>query len=189
MQSKNFTEEQLRWAIDVAKINMRLKEIESYTPLNPLTVTRQIREIEQLTSYKKLIEHNVSDEDNRYGLIYNSSLVEMLSTSLPNLTTEGATMQQTTPHIPEDIQQALNQIYLWVKDGCPEHDLLDTCAGICSNISWVLNYEYDCAEVNEMLFGEDETPFNADGRDYNKELNKFTNPKRLAWLQEHQTVK
>lgn len=94
-------------------------------------------------------------------------------------------MQQTTPHIPEDLQQAINELYLWVKEGCPDHKDFDCCAGICSNVSWFLG---DSAEVAPLLFGDNEYPFNTCWQEYNSESNKFTNPKRLAWLQEHQTV-
>lgn len=96
-------------------------------------------------------------------------------------------MQQTTTYIPDDLQQAINEIYLWVKDGCPEHNYLDACAGICSNVSWISCYE--SGEVNELLFGDNEYPFDGDRFSYNTCTNKYTNPKRLAWLKEHQTVK
>lgn len=95
-------------------------------------------------------------------------------------------MQQTIAYIPDDLQQAINKIYLWVKDGCPAHSYLDTCVGICSNVSWISCYE--SSEVNELLFGDNEYPFDDDWFSYNACTNKFTNPKRLAWLQEHQTV-
>lgn len=95
-------------------------------------------------------------------------------------------MQQTTTHIQDDLQEAINEIYLWVKDGCPAHSCLDTCVGICSNVSWISCYE--SGEVNELLFGEDEYPFNNENLKYFEEDNKFTNHKRLAWLLKHQTV-
>lgn len=95
-------------------------------------------------------------------------------------------MQQTTTHIPDDLQQAINEIYLWVKDGCPEHKYLYVCAGICSNVSWISSYNSN--EVNELLFGDNEYPFDGDWFSYRTCANKFTNPKRLAWLQELQTV-
>ena len=63
-------------------------------------------------------------------------------------------MQQTTTYIPDDLQQTINEIYLWVKDGCPRHTDLNTCAGICSNVSWISSY--GSIEVNELLFGDNE---------------------------------
>ena len=95
-------------------------------------------------------------------------------------------MQQTTPNISESFQQALNELYLWVKAGCPPHKDFDCCAGICSNLSFVSDYE--STEINSMLFGENEYPFNTCWQEYKSENNKFTNPKRLVWLKEHQTV-
>lgn len=95
-------------------------------------------------------------------------------------------MQQASPHIPDDLQQAINEIYLWVKDGCPQHKYFSTDAGLCSNIGWVTKrYSVD---INTYFFGEDEYPFDGDWFSYNACTNKYTNPKRLAWLKEHQTV-
>lgn len=95
-------------------------------------------------------------------------------------------MQQTTTHIPDELQQAINEIYLWVKAGCPEHKYLDTCAGICSNVCWISSY--GSIEVSELLFGDNEYPFDGDWFSYNACTNKYTNQKRLAWLKEYQTV-
>lgn len=95
-------------------------------------------------------------------------------------------MQQTIPYIPDDLQQVINEIYLWIKDGCPRHKYFDTCAGICSNIAWITKWE--AVEVNEYFFGENEYPFNSGWFEYNNEQNKYTNLKRLAWLQKHQAV-
>ena len=95
-------------------------------------------------------------------------------------------MQQTTTHIPDDLQQAINEIYLWVKEGYPEHKDFYIGVGLCSNIDWVTKW---CSvDINKYFFGEDEYPFNTNYLEYNAELNKYTNPKRLAWLQKHQTV-
>lgn len=95
-------------------------------------------------------------------------------------------MQQTTTHIPDDLQQAINEIYMWVKEGYPKHDYFDTYIGLCSNLSFVSDYE--STEINSMLFGENEYPFNSKPGNYHEEDNKYTNPKRLTWLQKHQTV-
>lgn len=92
-------------------------------------------------------------------------------------------MQQ---NFPIDLQQAINEVYLWVKAGCPLNVYLFAEAGICANVSWISSYEQ--GEVGELLFGETEYPFNADCHDYSREANKFANPQRLAWLNANQTV-
>lgn len=85
-----------------------------------------------------------------------------------------------------DLQQAINEIYLWVKAGCPPHKYLHAEAGLCANISWLMGYKQ--GEACKLLFGENRYPFNSGRLDYLDETNKFTNPKRLAWLKAHQTV-
>ena len=92
-------------------------------------------------------------------------------------------MQQNFPH---DLQQAINEVYLWVKAGCPSHEYLTAVAGICPNIVWLTDYELN--EICELLFGENRYPFNTGVYDYVTEANKFDNPKRLAWLNANQTV-
>lgn len=96
-------------------------------------------------------------------------------------------MQQTAPHTPEEIQQAINEIYLWVKDGCPEHETLKKHYGLCWNISGLSCSLYE--EIPVLFWKGKKYPFNHGSEDqFFDEQNKFTNPKRLAWLQEHQTV-
>lgn len=105
-------------------------------------------------------------------------------------------MQQTTPHIPNDLpktktfspdlQQAINQIYLWVKDGCSEVSYFSKGSGLCFNIAGITNLASD--EVNNTLWKNQEFPFDGSWFAYSACKNKYTNPKRLAWLQEHQTV-
>ena len=92
-------------------------------------------------------------------------------------------MQQDSP---DALQQAINEIYLWAKAGCPPHKCLTAVAGICSNLGWLTGYRPSA--IGELFFGEDEYPFNGDWLDYGNETNKFTNPQRLAWLKTHQTV-
>lgn len=94
-------------------------------------------------------------------------------------------MQQTTC-TPDDFQQAINKIYLWVKNGCPEHDYFDVYFGLCTNIMFAANC--GCGDISYILFKGNEYPFNDNPSDYFNEDNKYTNPKRLAWLKEHQTV-
>lgn len=85
-----------------------------------------------------------------------------------------------------DLQQGINEVYLWVKAGCPEHKYLDTQAGICTNLGWLTGYSP--STISALLFGNDEYPFNGGRHDYSNETNKFANPQRLAWVKEHQTV-
>lgn len=92
-------------------------------------------------------------------------------------------MQQNFPH---DLQQAINEVYLWVKAGCTQHEYLHEGAGICANISWISGYTQE--EVCDLLFGENKYPFNTGQDDYITEFDKFANPQRLAWLNANQTA-
>ena len=94
-------------------------------------------------------------------------------------------MQQ---NFPDDLQQAINEVYLWVKAGCTQHEYLHAGARICANISWISGYEQEQEEVCGLLFGENKYPFNNGVHDYINETNKFANLKRLAWLNSHQTA-
>lgn len=88
---------------------------------------------------------------------------------------------------PEDIQQAINDIYAWVQQGCPEHDVFDTCYGLCHNIIESTDWNYSSEEIQSLLFNGEEYPFNIDWKDYSNELH-YSNPKRIAWLKANATA-
>ena len=56
-----YTEDELRYAVDIVRIDKRIKEIADYTPLNPMTMLKQLAEIERLIKYRNvLVQHTVS---------------------------------------------------------------------------------------------------------------------------------
>ena len=62
MSLNQYTEHEIRLALDVIKVNRRLKEIGEYTPMNPITVFKQISEIERLHKYREVLETSLPDK-------------------------------------------------------------------------------------------------------------------------------
>ena len=61
MGLSQYTEDELRYAVDIVRIDKRIKEIADYTPLNPMTMLKQLAEIERLIKYRNvLVQHTVS---------------------------------------------------------------------------------------------------------------------------------
>lgn len=61
MGLSQYTEDELRYAVDIVRIDKRIKEIADYTPLNPMTMLKQLAEIERLIKYRNvLVQHIVS---------------------------------------------------------------------------------------------------------------------------------
>lgn len=61
MGLSQYTEDELRYAVDIVRIDKRIKEIADYTPLNPMTVLKQLAEIERLIRYRNvLVQHTAS---------------------------------------------------------------------------------------------------------------------------------
>jgi hypothetical protein len=53
MGLSQYTEDELRYAVDIVRIDKRIKEIADYTPLNPMTMLKQLAEIERLIKYSQ----------------------------------------------------------------------------------------------------------------------------------------
>ena len=62
MSLNQYTEHEIRLALDVIKDNRRLKEIGEYTQMNPITVFKQISEIERLHKYREALETSLPDK-------------------------------------------------------------------------------------------------------------------------------
>ena len=62
MSLNQYTEHEIRLALDVIKVNRRLKEIGEYTPMNPITVLKQISEIERLHKHREALETSLPDK-------------------------------------------------------------------------------------------------------------------------------
>ena len=62
MSLNQYTEHEIRLALDVIKVNRRLKEIGGYTPMNPITVFKQISEIERLHKHREALETSLPDK-------------------------------------------------------------------------------------------------------------------------------
>ena len=61
MGLSQYTEDELRYAVDIVRIDKRIKEIADYPPLNPMTMLKQLAEIERLIKYRNvLVQHIVS---------------------------------------------------------------------------------------------------------------------------------
>ena len=61
MDLRQYTEDELRHAVDIVRIDKRIKEIADYTPLNPMTMLKQLAEIERLIKYRNvLVQHTIS---------------------------------------------------------------------------------------------------------------------------------
>ena len=62
MSLNQYTEHEIRLDLDVIKVNRRLKEIGGYTPMNPITVFKQISEIERLHKHREALETSLPDK-------------------------------------------------------------------------------------------------------------------------------
>ena len=62
MSLNQYTEHEIRLALDVIKVNRRLKEIGEYTPMTPITVFKQISEIERLHKHREALETSLPDK-------------------------------------------------------------------------------------------------------------------------------
>ena len=62
MGLSQYTEDELRYAVDIVRIDKRIKEIADYTPLNPITVFKQISEIERLHKHREALETSLPDK-------------------------------------------------------------------------------------------------------------------------------
>ena len=62
MSLNQYTEHEIRLALDVIKVNRRLKEICEYTPMNPITIFKQISEIERLHKHREALETSLPDK-------------------------------------------------------------------------------------------------------------------------------
>ena len=62
MSLNQYTEHEIRLALDVIKVNRRLKEIGEYTPVNSITVFKQISEIERLHKHREALETSLPDK-------------------------------------------------------------------------------------------------------------------------------
>ena len=63
MGLSQYTEDELRYEVDIVRIDKRIKEIADYTPLNPMTMLKQLAEIERLIKYRNvLVQHTVSTD-------------------------------------------------------------------------------------------------------------------------------
>ena len=62
MSLNQYTEHEIRLALDVIKVNRRLKEIGEYTPMNPIIVFKQISEIERLHKHREALETSLPDK-------------------------------------------------------------------------------------------------------------------------------
>lgn len=86
------------------------------------------------------------------------------------------------------IKQFYHEIGAWIDAGFPRHPAFSIDAGLCSNFRWWLEEHRHDPQLHfqhkQMFacFDCSITPFNADYPEYSSELNKFTNPKRLAWI-------
>ena len=61
MDISQYTEDELRYAVDIVRIDKRIKEVADYTGPNPMTILKQLAEIERLIKYRNvLVQHIVS---------------------------------------------------------------------------------------------------------------------------------
>lgn len=98
-------------------------------------------------------------------------------------------MQNTKKQIPADVQEAINAIWLWVQEGCPYESLFFIGSGICGNVDNYFTYNLKkYVDCTSLLFDGNLYPFNDSGDEYMDERNCYTNPQRLAWLNEHRTI-
>lgn len=90
-----------------------------------------------------------------------------------------------------ELKQFFAALQAWIDEGCPDGRIFSIHSGVCFNASIWSDERLD-KELSSLLkkeFGDCLTPFNyiTSQPSYFSELNKFTNPARLAWIRKQIT--